>query len=149
MALINCPECGKEVSDKATICIYCGFPLSLTTNTTCKIGNESFDLSEYQMKLCSLSAESRNDLEYEFFNKVKTLTIFEVRELFDQITSTGQVPNFFNPHHVSKTAPRCPKCGSTAITTGARGVNWKLGLIGASKTVNRCANCGYTWKPKR
>ena len=27
MALINCPECGKEVSDKANICIHCGFPL--------------------------------------------------------------------------------------------------------------------------
>lgn len=41
----------------------------------------------------------------------------------------------------------CPKCGSTAITTGARGVNNFWGLLGASKTVNRCGNCGYTWKP--
>jgi len=43
----------------------------------------------------------------------------------------------------------CPKCGSTSITTGPRGVNFTLGLIGASKTVNRCANCGYTWKPSK
>ena len=28
MALINCPECGKEISDKAVACINCGFPLS-------------------------------------------------------------------------------------------------------------------------
>lgn len=42
----------------------------------------------------------------------------------------------------------CPKCNSTAITTGARGVNNFWGLLGASKTVNRCGNCGYTWKPK-
>lgn len=41
----------------------------------------------------------------------------------------------------------CPKCNSTAITTGARGVSWFWGTIGSSKTVNRCANCGYTWKP--
>lgn len=27
MALINCPECGKEVSDKASACIHCGYPL--------------------------------------------------------------------------------------------------------------------------
>ena len=27
MALINCPECGKEISDKAKNCIYCGYPL--------------------------------------------------------------------------------------------------------------------------
>ena len=24
MALINCPECGKQISDKAPACIYCG-----------------------------------------------------------------------------------------------------------------------------
>ena len=28
MALINCPECGKEVSDKATSCPNCGLPLN-------------------------------------------------------------------------------------------------------------------------
>lgn len=47
----------------------------------------------------------------------------------------------------SKDIIHCPKCNSTAITTGARGVNNFWGLLGASKTVNRCGNCGYTWKP--
>lgn len=28
MALIKCPECGKEISDKAESCINCGFPIS-------------------------------------------------------------------------------------------------------------------------
>lgn len=27
MAMINCPECGKEISDKATVCPNCGAPL--------------------------------------------------------------------------------------------------------------------------
>lgn len=27
MALIKCPECGKEISDKAHACIHCGYPL--------------------------------------------------------------------------------------------------------------------------
>lgn len=27
MALIKCPECGKEVSDKAAACIHCGCPI--------------------------------------------------------------------------------------------------------------------------
>ena len=27
MAIINCPECGKEISDRAETCIYCGYPL--------------------------------------------------------------------------------------------------------------------------
>ena len=28
MALIKCPECGKEVSDKAKSCTNCGFPMN-------------------------------------------------------------------------------------------------------------------------
>ncbi len=27
MSLIKCPECGREVSDKAESCIHCGYPL--------------------------------------------------------------------------------------------------------------------------
>ena len=27
MALIRCPECGKQISDKAAICVGCGFPI--------------------------------------------------------------------------------------------------------------------------
>ena len=34
MALINCPECGKTVSDRAGTCIHCGFPLSKLTFST-------------------------------------------------------------------------------------------------------------------
>lgn len=42
---------------------------------------------------------------------------------------------------------RCPKCGSTQITTGQRGYSFLTGFLGSNKTVNRCANCGYSWKP--
>ena len=43
--------------------------------------------------------------------------------------------------------PKCPKCGSTNITTGQRGFSLLTGFWGSNKTVNRCANCGHTWKP--
>lgn len=32
MSLINCPDCGKEVSDRANACIHCGCPLSMELN---------------------------------------------------------------------------------------------------------------------
>ncbi len=32
MALIRCPECGKQVSDKAESCQGCGFPISSSNN---------------------------------------------------------------------------------------------------------------------
>ncbi len=34
MSLIKCPECEKEISDKSTVCIHCGFPLSREKETT-------------------------------------------------------------------------------------------------------------------
>ena len=45
--------------------------------------------------------------------------------------------------------PKCPRCGSTAITTGQRGYNVISGFFGSNKTVNRCGNCGYKWEPKK
>lgn len=30
MALIKCPECGKEISDKSKCCIGCGYPLEIS-----------------------------------------------------------------------------------------------------------------------
>lgn len=29
MAIIKCPDCGKEVSDRADVCIHCGAPLNI------------------------------------------------------------------------------------------------------------------------
>ena len=29
MALVRCPECGKEISNQAKACIHCGYPLDL------------------------------------------------------------------------------------------------------------------------
>lgn len=34
MSLINCPECGKEISDKSDKCINCGFPIRNEEHTT-------------------------------------------------------------------------------------------------------------------
>lgn len=34
MALIKCPECNKEISDKAEVCIHCGYPILKSNNKT-------------------------------------------------------------------------------------------------------------------
>lgn len=46
-------------------------------------------------------------------------------------------------------AVKCPKCGSTQISTGSRGYSMVWGFIGSGKTVNRCARCGHKWEPRR
>lgn len=74
--------------------------------------------------------KQKNPIEYQ-------LKLSQFKTQLAQIQKTKEESNKIH----------CPKCNSTAITSGARGVNSFWGLIGASKTVNRCGNCGYTWKP--
>lgn len=49
MALISCPECGKEISDRAVVCIHCGFPLSEV---------KAFAVSSTEPRECRLVVES-------------------------------------------------------------------------------------------
>lgn len=39
MAIITCPECGKEISDQATSCPNCGYPIKETTQINAKKSN--------------------------------------------------------------------------------------------------------------
>lgn len=66
MALIKCPECGKEISDKAPACIHCGYPLSLLNNQKAKsttVGKQSnaeikADLKEYSFKIINCNGSN-------------------------------------------------------------------------------------------
>lgn len=42
---------------------------------------------------------------------------------------------------------RCPKCGSTAISTVNRGFSIVTGFIGSGSPRNVCQKCGHKWKP--
>lgn len=152
MALIKCPECGKEVSDKALTCIHCGCPL--VEKNHCIINGVDVD--------CSFLFDPKyEDIEIkELIMMEKTnLDAGIADKIVEEWSKKGEIPPVFNGkistyEEESRQAMErinnqlhCPKCGSTSITTGARGVNWFLGFIGANKTVNRCGKCGYTWEP--
>lgn len=47
MALIKCPECGKEISDKSKQCIHCGYPLDYMENTSDKYNFYKVILADY------------------------------------------------------------------------------------------------------
>lgn len=48
MAMIKCPDCGKQISDKAEKCIYCGNVLKKTTKICCpECGTELEEESEF------------------------------------------------------------------------------------------------------
>lgn len=48
MSLINCPECGKEVSDKAESCPNCGYPISKNNQQYNGDSYNDMDLGYYQ-----------------------------------------------------------------------------------------------------
>ena len=43
MALIKCSECGKEISDKAEVCLHCGNPIHKTIKEEKKKQRKSFN----------------------------------------------------------------------------------------------------------
>lgn len=120
--LINCPECGKEVSDKTEQCIHCGFPFNKKKNIE----------DNYVCPDCGNTTYRKRENAYEvylFCSKCSHCTVLETK---------AKSPSL-----------RCPKCLSGNITTGARGVTGFWGAIGASKTVNRCADCGCVFEPSK
>lgn len=50
MALITCPECGQQVSDKSENCIHCGFPLNKTIKIETYEQKDDVLLEEQQKK---------------------------------------------------------------------------------------------------
>ena len=48
MSLIICPECGKQVSDKAAICPSCNYPIQVLFDI-----NKYEIASNYEVKKCS------------------------------------------------------------------------------------------------
>lgn len=153
MALIICPECGKQVSNQAKQCIHCGYPLN--SGDICIIDGVEVDLTEFKAKI--LQQDFKNDeiinkLAFELAMKSGSLNKFDSLEIIDSIKKTGEIPHSFTTTYAKKqrlNQIRCPKCSSTSISTGSRGYSLAWGFIGANKTVNRCANCGYKWEPRK
>ncbi len=54
MALIKCPECGKEISDKAVSCPSCGCPITTVNNVESQSSDVSKNESQTKNKLLPL-----------------------------------------------------------------------------------------------
>ena len=57
MALINCPECGQKISDKASACIHCGCPIE--KNKTCPECGSVVNESDTVCKTCGFPFETQ------------------------------------------------------------------------------------------
>jgi len=136
MALIKCPECNRDVSDKADKCIHCGYPLTM------KLYHENINGIIYDLSFL----DDKNETQAHKMIRIKNLTgcdIFKAKEIV-----LKYCPTELKSEHISHPPqPKCPRCGSTAITAGQRGYSLLWGFLGSGNAVNRCSNCGNKWKP--
>ena len=156
MALILCPECNKEVSDKAEVCIHCGYPLR---NTICLIKGDKYDLS-FVFTMVNTDPELDRIYKEGYIRKATAANGYNIGSLnagalMDLILKTGIIPESFElpyPEYIKylNSAITCPTCKSTNVAKiGAGERAASVGLLGIfSKKINKsykCNNCGYTW----
>ena len=140
-----CPKCGSHCmdgSDKDTLCDVCGKTM-ITTN----FSDDDYYTASNADKLPELFQRIREryvinspEFDEKLYNEVIDKEYMEnmrVDALMESISKNNRESNVL----------RCPKCGSTAVTTGQKGWSLLTGFLGSGKTVNRCGNCGYKWKP--
>ena len=166
MALIKCPECEKEISDKSKQCIHCGFPLPTFEEVPdgfCLIDGVPRDLREALNKIDdypNMTPDEQKKLKGWIFGQCQTISIYAAEQLLNIILETHAVPKEFDGSNkrvgngrinriqpTNKNTLKCPKCGSTSVTTTTRGYSLMLGFIGSGKVMNICGNCGNKWKP--
>ncbi len=168
MALIKCPECGKDISDKSKVCIHCGYPLEEEQSeevrycTSCGTKNSIHDKNCIS---CGKSFIENN-------NQKATNTSISVPERKDVMGFASSTPVVKNPQPINhsqsvfvsnadENVARCPRCNSTSLSAGKKGFGYGkavagavlvggIGLlaggIGANKTVITCLKCGYKFE---
>ena len=165
MALIKCPECGKDVSDKASACIHCGFPLSTTaqnTNTQQKPTiltpqiNVKAPMKMFSQNDTTVSIECCNcskvySYNRKYFSQVEKSfclpnTAIICPNCNNGITANTRIETKSSNRPISK-GPKCPRCGSTSIATVNRGYSIVWGLLGSGTPMNVCQSCGHKFKP--
>lgn len=172
MALITCPECGKQISDQSGCCIHCGYPLPVeNARTCCVIDGTAFDFTEmldvYRNRSRTQSVRYFNELMEQIEkalgkDREKQLRVY----LLHQITDTGTVPAEVHRASIPPQDPRdalaigelwgeldasgplhCPKCGSDDVGRLTGGVSFLYNLFGSGAPKNICRACGHRFRP--
>lgn len=134
MALIKCPECGKDVSDKSDVCIHCGYPLKEYI-----LQNKYTLAMQHGCPKCG--HEYRLLIEnggYIFCGKCMHEEIID-EKLYEQYKYEQR-----KKQQEEANKPKCPRCGCTDIQV----VNKKWSLFSGFMTndVDRvCTKCKWKW----
>lgn len=119
MALIKCPECNKEISDKSEICIGCGFPI----RTHLQEQKNEEKVVELKQEASSSSLIQNNELkEKAKFTEIYRYTLFGMKQKV-----------------------HCPRCGSYNCSHyQEQKVVRKENMVTVSKFLCNC--CGKIFK---
>lgn len=152
MSLINCPECNKEVSNRAKICPNCGFPITIESKYEIVItGYHDTDTSACAGIKKTFNLNLSYDDTMNIFNNcpfaiTECDTLEEATLCLHQLQKWGIDAEIINPdgehEYINYDTVFCPKCGSTNIQIVPR--KWSLftGLL-TNKTDRVCMKCKY------
>jgi ribosomal protein L7/L12 len=165
--LIQCPECKREVSDKAVSCPHCGYPLSEQKPRLYSVVLTDCGMNKIKV-VRTLRGITRMNLS-DAMNFVSSLPRAVSRWL-DENTAVALKSSFEasgasvelrleEDDSSAASEIRCPRCNSTQIqimrkndfsfgkaamgTAMFGGVGSAAGLIGTGKTERVCVNCGH------
>ncbi len=154
MALIVCPECGKEISDKSEVCIHCGYPL---INTKCNINGVVYDFKE-ELPIALLEKTDDYVAAYGKIRRKTSLTLADTGDLIRTIKELKAIPETFTPKYPLENREKlygdsvksieCPYCHSTdtkKITTVSKAAHTALfGIFSLSRNNKQwhCNVCG-------
>ncbi|MDE7020981.1 MAG: zinc-ribbon domain-containing protein [Lachnospiraceae bacterium] len=162
MALINCPECGKEISDKSETCIHCGFPLIRIANTKCEINGTIYDFEkEFQVALLPTIGEYSS--AYNMISRKTRMCSADACKLVKIVRWNKAFPESYTPEYAlldpsvlsgstvssnSVSVVKCPYCNSgntKRISITSKAVNTALfGMFSVSRNSKNyhCNSCG-------
>lgn len=150
MAIILCPECKREISDKASACPSCGFPVSdyfhnsdteasrLEKQMNCQFcGKENDNGSFY----CAYCGKLINETEIQRQAQVEQMRLRaandriqdqQLRVQQEQLILQGKIQKQ-QEREYKKTA-KCPRCGSTSLSGNKKGFGIGKAVVGAALT---------------
>lgn len=176
MALITCPECGREISDKAVSCPGCGCPNLLIEIDRIKREQSNERIKEIYDKVAGESpiwtVDKRTIMTLQDEMKIDKKTAQKMlddyrcnlRAKYKEEHGNSFGDRFveeFQKQLAERKIPQCPKCKSTSISYTTKKLSLGRTVVGAAvagapgavigglsskKGYAVCLNCGKKWK---
>ena len=145
MALINCPECNRQISDKAITCPHCGFPLAHNKLNNAKLNN--INKTSYDIVLVSIQINGDNKIKVvRFLRDTKNLSLSEAVNLFNILPQ--KLFHNLSEYEANKVKDTLTNlgCEIEILTSTQNSIsdNKKITNYYKNKAIIKCPHCGST-----